>query len=49
MFRVESGGLETYPGVGTGDEDCLAREVDIRWDLWDRRCELFDAEGERSI
>jgi hypothetical protein len=49
MFRIQSGGLEAYSGVGTGDEDRLPREVDICWDLWDCRHELLEAEGERSI
>lgn len=49
VFRVQSGGLETHPGVCAGDEDRLAREVDIFWNLWDGCCELFDAEGEWSV
>lgn len=49
MFRVESGGLETYPGVGTGDKNRLTGEVDICWDLWDRRRKLFEAERDRSV
>ena len=49
MFYIQPGGLETYSGVGTGDEDRLTREVDILWYLWDGRRELFEAEGERSV
>jgi len=49
MFHIQSGGLETYPGVGVGGEDRLAREIDICWDLWDGRCELPEAEGDRSV
>ena len=49
MFRVQPGESETYPGVDTGDKRRLVGEVDIYWDLWDGGCELFEAEGYRSV
>jgi len=49
VLRVQSGGLETHPGVGTGDKDRLAGEIKICWDLWDAGRELFETERDWSV
>lgn len=49
MPRVQPGGLEAYPGIGAGDENRLAGEINVCWDVWDAGCELFETEGEWSV
>ena len=49
VLHVQSSGLEPHPGVRAGDEDRLAGEVDICWDLRDGGDELFEGEGDGSV